>query len=132
MRTKLCVRKTVYEQVIGKDIIQLISNCKICKSFSITQPVEPLLKHEITDQSWVKIGAGLFLFNNKDYVIVVDYASKFLEVSRLPNTEASTVINNDSNNNNNNNNNNDNNNNNNNNNNSFIHTEKGFKKSFVI
>ena len=86
------------------------------------------MKHEITDQPWVKIGAGLFLFRNKDYVIVVDYASKFLEVSRLPNTEASTVINN----NNNNNNNNDNNNNKNNNNNSFIHTERGFKKSYVI
>ena len=83
-----------------------------------------MLKHEITDQSWVKIGAGLFLFNNKDYVIVVDYASKFLEVSRLPNTEASTVINN--------NNDNNNNNNSNTNNNSFIHTERGFKKSYVI
>ena len=45
--------------------------------------MEPLLKHEIPDQPWVKIGAGLFLFNNKDYVIVVDYTSKFLEVSHL-------------------------------------------------
>ena len=85
-----------------------------------------MLKHEIPDQPWVKIGAGLFLFNNKDYVIVVDYASKFLEVSRLPNTEASTVINNDNNNNNNKNNNS------NKNNHSFIHREIGFKKSYVI
>ena len=50
-------------------------------------------KHEITDQPWVKIGTDLFSLDNKDYVIVVDYTSKFFEISRLPNTEASTVIN---------------------------------------
>ena len=33
------------------------------------------------------------MFDNKDYVILVDYISKFFEISRLPNTEASTVIN---------------------------------------
>ena len=51
------------------------------------------MKHEIPDQPWVKIGTDLFLLDNKDYVIVVDYTSKFFEISRLPNTEASTVIN---------------------------------------
>ena len=35
----------------------------------------------------------MFLFDYKDYVIAVDYTSKFFEISRLPNTEASTVIN---------------------------------------
>ena len=41
----------------------------------------------------VEIGTDLFLFHNKDHVIVVDYTSKFFEISRLPITEASTVIN---------------------------------------
>ena len=40
-----------------------------------------------------QIRTDLFSFNNKDYVIVVDYTSKFFEISRLQNTEASTVIN---------------------------------------
>ena len=62
-------------------------------SFRNAQHTEPLLKHEIPDQPWVKIGTDLFSFDSKDYVIVVDYTSKLFEISCLPNTEASTVIN---------------------------------------
>ena len=51
------------------------------------------MKPEIPDQAWVKIGTDLFSFDNKDYVIVVDYTSKCFEISCLPNTKASTVIN---------------------------------------
>ena len=50
-------------------------------------------KHEITDQPWVKIATDLFSLDNKDYVIVVDYTSKFFEISSFPNTKPSTVIN---------------------------------------
>ena len=41
----------------------------------------------------VKIGTDLFSLDNKDYVYAVDYTSKFFEISRFPNTEASAVIN---------------------------------------
>ena len=51
------------------------------------------MKHEILDQPLVKIWTVSFSFNNKDYVIVVHYTSKFFEISRLKNPEASTVIN---------------------------------------
>ena len=79
-RTKLRARNTVYWPGISKDITELISSCETCISFRNAQPTEPLLKHEIADQPWVKIGTDLFSFNNKDYVIVVDYASKFFEI----------------------------------------------------
>ena len=92
-RPKLRAQNTVYWPGISKDITELISNCETCISFWNAQPIEPLLKYEIPDQPWVKIGADLFSFDNKDYVIVVDYTSKFFEISRLPNTEASTIIN---------------------------------------
>ena len=51
------------------------------------------MKHEIPDQPWDKIGTDLFSFDNKYYVIVFGYTSKFFQISQLPNTEASTVIN---------------------------------------
>ena len=92
-RTKLRARNTVYLPGISKDITELISNCETCILFRNTQPTDPLLKHEIPDQPWVKIGTNLFSFDNNDYVTVVDYTSKFFKISRLPNTKASTVIN---------------------------------------
>ncbi|CAB4031587.1 Retrotransposable element Tf2 type 1, partial [Paramuricea clavata] len=41
---------------------------------------------------WEKVGTDLFQLKNKDYLIVVDYTSKYFEVSALPNTLASTVV----------------------------------------
>ena len=92
-RTKLCTRNTVYWRGISKGITELISICEICISFRNAQPTRPLFKHEIPNQPWVKIGTDLFSFDNKDYVIVVDYTSRFFEILRLPNTEAFAVIN---------------------------------------
>ena len=92
-RTKLLARNTVYWPGISKDITELISDCETCISFRNAQPTKPLLKHEILDQVWLKIGTDLFSIDNKDYIIVVDYTSKFFEISRLPNAEASTLIN---------------------------------------
>lgn len=50
------------------------------------------MKQEIPDHPWVEFGTDLILFDNRNCVIVVNYASKFFEILRLPNTEASTVI----------------------------------------
>jgi transposase InsO family protein len=38
------------------------------------------------------VGTDLFQLKNKDYLIVVDYTSKYFEVSAIPNTLASTVV----------------------------------------
>ena len=43
-----------------------------------------MLELEFPDQSWVKIVSDLFSFDNKEYVVVVDYTSKFFEISRHP------------------------------------------------
>ena len=86
-RIKLCAQNTAYWLGISKDITELISNCETCISFQNAHPAQPLLKHEIPDQPLVKIGTDLFLFDNKDYVIVVCYTSKVFEISRLPNTK---------------------------------------------
>ena len=59
-RPKLHARNTVYWPKISKDINELISDCETCMSFRNAQPTEPLLKHEIPDQPWVKIGLNYF------------------------------------------------------------------------
>ena len=43
---------------------------------------------------WLKLGLIYFFsLSNKDCIILVDYTSKFFQISRLPYTEAFTVIN---------------------------------------
>ena len=61
----------------GQEYVRVLLNLLVkhvySTSFWNAQPAKPLLKHETSDQPRVKIGTDLFLFNNKDYVIVADY-----------------------------------------------------------
>ena len=77
-------RNNVYWPEISEDITELNSSSKTCISFRNAQPAEPMLELEFPDQSWVKIVSDLFSVDNKEYVVVVDYTSKFFEISRYP------------------------------------------------
>ena len=50
------------------------------------------MSHETPARPWEQIGVDLFTFDNKEFLVTVDYYSNFWEVDRLPNTRASTVI----------------------------------------
>ena len=50
------------------------------------------MPHPIPDRPWSKLGADIFDFENRDYLILVDYFSKYPEVARLENKTATGVI----------------------------------------
>jgi hypothetical protein len=74
------------------EIVDIVSNCGACMENRNYQTSEELIPHEIPSNPWEKVGTDLFQLKNKNYLIVVDYTSKYFEVSALPNTLASTVI----------------------------------------
>ena len=51
-----------------------------------------MIPHEIPDQPWIKIGVDLFNLKSKNYLLVVDYHSKFFEVCLLADTLSSTIV----------------------------------------
>ena len=51
-----------------------------------------MMPHDIPDRPWAKFGVDLFSLNNKDYLITVDFYSKFWEVNNLSSTESISVI----------------------------------------
>lgn len=48
--------------------------------------------HDIPMRPWAKVGTDLFSFDNRAYLITVDYFSDFWEVDYLTDTNSSTVI----------------------------------------
>ena len=83
------VRDIVFLQGLTKD---LILNCNICLEFRNFNPKEPLQTHEIPSYPWQTIASDLFLWDDKDYVLFVDYYSRYFEVFRLTNTHSSTIM----------------------------------------
>ena len=47
---------------------------------------------EIPERPWAKVGADLFEFNNQHYLLIVDYFSKWPEISKLDNLSVNNVI----------------------------------------
>ena len=54
---------------------------------------EKIIHHNIPLRPWEVVGAGIFHFNNKNYLCIVDYNSKFPVVKRLEGLSAESLIN---------------------------------------
>ena len=53
---------------------------------------EPLICHEVPVRPWQNVATNLFSWNTDNYVVVVDYYSRFYEVERLQSTTTTSVI----------------------------------------
>ena len=91
-KCKQRARFSMYWPGLDEQIERLVSNCSTCLNHRNQQRREKMIPHEVPDASWVKVGTDLFVLNNRDYVIVIDYHSKFITVSYLRNKKSSTVI----------------------------------------
>ena len=85
-------RECLFWPGMTSDIKNLISSCEVCLTYSAANQQETLNQHEVPDRQWEKIGIDLFKFEEKDYLITVDYLSNFWEVDRLKDTSAGTII----------------------------------------
>ncbi|XP_049517017.1 uncharacterized protein LOC125942820 [Dermacentor silvarum] len=70
----------------------LVSNCPTCAETRV-QCSEPMLPSVTPTRPWEEVGVDLFHLNGQDYVLLVDYPSRFPEVISLRSTSAPAVIN---------------------------------------
>ena len=61
-------------------------------SFSANPAKRKIIHHNIPGKPWEEIGADIFTLNNKYYLSIVDYHSKFPIVKRAENTSAERLI----------------------------------------
>ena len=66
--------------------------CSLCQSVKPEQAREPLQPHPVPDRPWQQVATDLFTFENRNYIVLVDYHSNFTELDYLPDTSAQAVI----------------------------------------
>lgn len=91
-KCKLRIRETMFWPNVNSQIEDLISNCQACLTFKNQNLKETLIPHELPQRAWSKVGTDIFHFDGKIYLLVVDYFSKFVEVSRLNSLTSDSVI----------------------------------------
>ena len=91
-KKKLLACKSIYWVNINNDIENYVKNYSTCLEFQQMQPREKNIHFDIPMRPWNVIGADMFQFNNKNYLCIVDYHSKFPVVKRMDRLSADNLI----------------------------------------
>ena len=89
-----CKKRTaasVWWPGVMHQITQLVQDCRVCAKES-RQGKEPLMTSELPKYPWQVVGTDLFELNKSNYLLVVDYFSKYPEVLQLTSTTSVSVI----------------------------------------
>ncbi|XP_041460922.1 uncharacterized protein K02A2.6-like [Lytechinus variegatus] len=85
-------RECLYWPNMNSEVKNYIQRCDVCRAMGTRQQKEPLKQHEIPERPWAKVGADLFVLDSRDYLVITDYYSNFIEVDYLTTTTSSGVI----------------------------------------
>ena len=67
-------------------------NCAQCSKLR-QNPPEPMVASNLPMYPWQKVATDLFQLKNQDYLLVVDYYSRYIEVAKLNSTTSQAIIN---------------------------------------
>ena len=90
-RCRLRAKQSVWWPEMSQQIKDYIQQCHTCAK-EATPVREPLIKSELPDFPWQKIASDLFTLNGSNYLLVVDYFSRYPEVVKLSSTTSPCVI----------------------------------------
>ena len=84
-------RQSVWWPNISKDLEKLVKNCPQCIKHQ-PQQVEPLIPTQLPSLPWQRVAADIFHWKGDNYLLIVDYYSRFIEIAHLDHMTAEEVI----------------------------------------
>ena len=85
-------RDVLFWPRMSVEITEKIKNCPVCLENRPSQQPEPLKSHEIPPLPWAKVGTDILHKNGRNYLVTVDYYSKWPEMTLLPSMTSTGVI----------------------------------------
>lgn len=70
----------------------MIKNCRICAERRPAHRSEPLIPSTLPDRPWQVVASDIFELNNKQYIVVIDKYSRWIEMKQLHSVKAMSVI----------------------------------------
>ena len=91
IKTQRRAKMSLWWPDINVHIKNLIARCSVCIQHQVNR-AEPMIATPLPLFSWQKVGADLYHFGGKTFLIIVDYFSRFIERAFLSSTNAACVI----------------------------------------
>ncbi|CAC5373515.1 unnamed protein product [Mytilus coruscus] len=77
---------------MAAQIEDFISKCSTCQENQKEQTKEPMIESELPERPWSKVAADIFHLNGNDYILIIDYYSKWPEIHKLDNLTRKNTI----------------------------------------
>ena len=90
-KCRLRISTSVWWLGVTQNLEKFIKECPTCQQ-TIPPQNEPLLPTPLPDHPWEKLAIDLFHHNGINYILLVDYYSRYVEVQKLSNTTSAGVI----------------------------------------
>ncbi|CAC5393321.1 unnamed protein product [Mytilus coruscus] len=91
-KTRKLARDSIFWPGINAQITDFISKCSVCLESRRSNTKEPMAESETPELPWMTVGTDIFYWNNNNYLIIVDYYSRYFEIAKLENIRAPCVI----------------------------------------
>lgn len=89
------LRTSVWWPQMDQHVEKFVKQCKGCALVAAPNPPEPLIRKQLPDQPWIDVAADFLgpLPDGQHLLVVIDYYSRFMEVSEMNSITASDTIN---------------------------------------
>ena len=91
-KSLLLARTTIYWPSYTEDIRQQVRNCESCQATRSSQQQENLNPHDVPAGPWKKIAMDYFDWDQKKYLLIADYYSRFPVLRSVTNMTASHLV----------------------------------------
>ena len=85
-------QETVWWPGLSADIKHKMQTCHFCQANRRTQRKEPLRSTPLPERPWQKIATDICEYNGKQYLVISDYYSRYLEILHSPTTTAEQIV----------------------------------------
>lgn len=91
-KTRQRARSLVYWPGIDNQIEEIVMKCSICQKYRSSNIKEPLINHSIPEGPYQKIGMDIMEISGKNYLVIGDYFSKYLDIIYINSKTTTAVI----------------------------------------
>lgn len=92
-RCKRRAREVMFWPGMCEDVERAVRSCAACALHAPRPRRQPLLQHSVPALPWHKLASDTFEYKKKNYIVLVDYFSNYVEVGQLSTVSSRQVIN---------------------------------------
>ena len=91
-KCKRRARAAQYWPGMGQQIEDMVRDCVLCNTYENKQPADTLRPTPTPERPWQEIASDIFEWKGDNYIVTVDYMSKFIEVDELRDMSSASTI----------------------------------------